>query len=346
MESACAAFAYNRAMPHDTVDLNLLRVFEAIARERSVTAAASVLGLSQPAVSNALARLRKRVGDPLFTRTPEGMQPTALAKEVAGPIRQALGLIDATLDRDRGFDPAVSDRTFRVHMSDIGEMVFLPPLMERLGLEAPQVRIETAALPEAEIADALASGGLDVAIGFLPGLGAPLRSSALFRDRYLVLVRRDHPRIGERLTRRAFAEARHCLVQSIGSGHAVIEEALRAHGLERRIALRVRHFTVVPMILARTDLVVSVPSQVAPVFAGLGRFRALPLPVAVAPAEVRLYWHERASVDPGNRWLRGVMTALFRLQGSGAGSPGEAAGDGPPSSAPRGPARRSRAARG
>lgn len=292
------------------LDLNLLRTFDAVLRERSVTGAGAAVGLTQPAVSNALARLRKLFGDPLFVRTAQGMQPTPLAQEIAVPIRQALALIDATIARDRGFDPATSARTFRFYMSDIGEMVFLPPLLEQVRTQAPNVRIETRTLGQDVLPDALLAGEIDFGVGFLPSLGPPLRDTPLFRDPYMALVRADHPRIGKHLSRREFAEASHALVQSIGSGHRVVEEALRAQDLERRIVLRVPHFTVVPMILARTDLVVSVPARIAKLFESTGGFRALPLPVPVAQADVRIYWHERFERDPGSRWMRELVVAL------------------------------------
>ncbi|MEO7404683.1 MAG: LysR family transcriptional regulator [Burkholderiales bacterium] len=299
-------------MDFGDLDLNLLRVFDAVLRERSVTAAGTAMSLSQPAMSNALARLRRHFDDALLVRTAGGMQPTALAKELAPPIRQALALIESAVVRERGFDPTVSDRTFRFHMSDIGEMVFLPPILELAQREAPNVRMEVSAMAESALADAMAAGEIDLAMGFLPRLTGPIRATPLFSDPYFALVRADHPRIGARFTRAAFESASHCLVQSIGSGHGVIEEALRRHGLEQRIALRLPHFTVVPMILERTDLVVSVPARVARIFASMGRFRALPLPVPVPHAEVKLHWHERFDQDPGSRWLRERIIALHQ----------------------------------
>lgn len=299
------------------LDLNLLRTFDMVLKERSVTAAGAALGLTQPAVSNALGRLRKLFGDPLFVRTPEGMQPTPLAQEIAVPIRQALALIDATVARDRGFDPATSTRTFRFYMSDIGEMAFLPLLLERIRATAPGIRVETRTMEQGGLPDALLAGEIDFGVGFLPSLGPPLRDAPLFRDPYMALVRADHPRIGRTLSRREFAEASHALVQSIGSGHRVVEEALRAHDLERRIVLRVPHFTVVPMILARTDLVVSVPARIALLFQSTGAFRALPLPVPVPEADVRIYWHERFEQDPASRWMRELVVALHSVPPNG-----------------------------
>jgi DNA-binding transcriptional LysR family regulator len=293
------------------LDLNLLRVLDAVLRERSVTAAAARLGLTQPAVSNALARLRAAFDDPLFVRTASGMAPTPFARDLDDPVRQALALIESALAQRTGFDPLASTRSFRFYMSDLGEISFLPPLVERAQRLAPGVRLETVALDLQEIADALATGALDLAVGFLPGLAGAVRRRRLFRDRYVCLMRADHPRIGSRLTRKLFLEASHALVSSTGSGHRVVEEALERNGLTRRIALRVPHFTVVPMVLERTDLLLTLPARVARVYEAGGRFKSLPPPVPIPPADVGVHWHERFERDPGGRWLREQLVALF-----------------------------------
>jgi DNA-binding transcriptional LysR family regulator len=294
----------------DEVDLNLLRVFDAVARERQVTAAAARLGLTQPAVSNALGRLRGLFGDALFVRTPAGMDATPFARELAEPVRQALALLESALARGAGFDPATSARAFRFYMSDLGQIEFLPPLVERVRRAAPGVHLEAVALDPEAIGGALAAGAIDLAVGFLPGLEPPVRGRALFRDPYVCLMRADHPSIGARLTRRKFLEASHALVTYRG-GHRVIEEAIERAGIARRIALRVPHFTVVPMVLERTDLVLTLPARVARVFERRGRFKSLPPPVPIPPAEVALHWHERFEGDPGNRWLRALLIELF-----------------------------------
>ena len=297
------------------IDLNLLRVFDAVLRERGVTTAAARLGLTQPAVSNALARLRAVFGDALFVRTPSGMAPTPFARQLDDPVRQALALIESALAHGAGFDPATSSRVFRFYMSDLGEISFLPPLVERVRQLAPGVQLEASGLPLEDIGGALGSGALDVAVGFLPGLAAPVRRRRLFRDAYVCLMRTDHPRIGARLTRKLFEEASHALVSSAGSGHRVVEEALERNGLTRRIALRVPHFTVVPMVLERTDLLLTLPSRVARVYEEGGRFKSLPPPVPIPPADVGVHWHERFDRDPGNRWLRELILELFAENG-------------------------------
>jgi DNA-binding transcriptional LysR family regulator len=290
------------------VDLNLLRVFDAVLREHGVTAAAAGLGLTQPAVSNALARLRGLFGDPLFVRTPAGMDATPFARELAEPVRQALALLEAALAHGPGFDAASATRAFRFYISDLGQIEFLPPLIERVQRAAPGVRLEAVALDVEDLADALATGALDLAVGFLPALGPPVRRRALFRDPYLCLMRADHPT--KALTKRKFQEASHALVTYRG-GHRVVEEALERAGLARRIALRLPHFTVVPMVLERTDLLCTLPARVARVFERRGRLKSLVPPVAIPPADVAAHWHERFEADPGNRWLRELVIELF-----------------------------------
>ena len=290
------------------LDLNLLRVFDAVLQQRSVTAAAARLGLTQPAVSNALARLRALFGDALFVRTLAGMEATPLARGVAEPVRQALALLDSALAHGPGFDPGSATRAFRFYMSDLGQIEFLPPLIERAQRAAPGVRLEAVALEVEDIADALASGALDLAVGFLPGLGPPVRRRALFRDPYRCLMRADHPI--RTLTKRKFLGASHALVTYRG-GHRVVEEALERAGLARRIALRLPHFTVVPMVLERTDLICTLPARVARVFERRGKLKSLPPPVPIPVADVAVHWHERFETDQGNRWLREQIVQLF-----------------------------------
>jgi DNA-binding transcriptional LysR family regulator len=293
----------------EALDLNLLRVFDAVLQERAVTAAAARLDLTQPAVSNALARLRRLLADPLFVRTASGMEATPFARGIAEPVRQALALIETALAHGAGFDPATATRAFRFYMSDVGQVEFLPPLVERVQRIAPGVRLEAVAVDLEDIAAALGSGVLDVAVGFLPALGAPVARRALFRDPYLCLMRADHPI--QRLTKKTFLEASHALVTYRAGGHRVIEEALERAGVGRRIALRVPHFTVVPMVLERTDLILTLPARVARVYERIGGFKSLPPPIPIPQAEVAVYWHERFAADPGNGWLRQQLVELL-----------------------------------
>jgi DNA-binding transcriptional LysR family regulator len=298
-------------MDLNDLDLNLLNVFDAVLREKSVTRAGQRVGLSQPAMSNALARLRKLFGDPLFVRTPGGMNPTPCAQRLADPVRQALDLLALTLREQVGFDPATSNRTFRFHMSDISEVVFLPTLLERLKREAPGVRLEVAQYPVDRIRESLETGKIDIALGFMPEVGGDIAQRRLFRDRYVCLAREDHPVIRESLSAAQFRAVRHVLIASSGTGHEVVARMLAEQGLGDNIALRVPHFMVLPMILARTDLVCTVPWQLAQAFRAAGRFRAHEVPLAIPEFDVRLLWHQRFEQDPGNRWLREQLLDLF-----------------------------------
>ena len=292
------------------LDLNLLRAFDAVLREGSVTAAAERLGLSQPAMSNALARLRALLGDPLFVRTPGGMDPTPFARSSprrcgrrwrCSSPRWRTGRVSTR--RPRRAPSASTCRTSARSSS-------CRRCSSALQREAPGVRLEAVPLEDEDIGDALAAGALDLAVGFLPGLGPPVRRKPLFRDPYVCLMRADHPDVGKTLTKKKFLAASHALVSYKG-GHRVIEEALERAGLSRKIALRVPHFTVVPMILERTDLILILPAKVARVYERPGRFKFLPPPVPIPPADVEVHWHERFERDPGNRWLRETIMELF-----------------------------------
>jgi len=293
------------------LDLNLLRAFDAIATAGSVTVAGARIGLSQPAMSNALARLRELFGDPLFVRTPRGMRPTPFAQQLAQPVREALRLIQGALQQHAGFDPRSSANTFSFSMTDIGEMVFLPGLLERVKRDAPGVKIAVVRLPIKDVHAALEAGEIDLAVGFLPGLTTGVLRQPLFHEHYVCMMRADHPLAAAKIGAKQFRAAAHVLVSYAGTGHQVIEETFIKEGLDGRIAARVPDFLVVPMILERTDLIVTLPSRVAAVFARLGKFKVLKLPVDVPSFEVRLHWHQRFDQDPANRWLREVMAELY-----------------------------------
>lgn len=295
----------------EDIDLNLLPVFEAVLAEGSISRAAGRLGLSQPAVSNALARLRKATGDRLFVRQGNVMVPTPYAMELAGPLRQGLAGIRAALGAGRGFDPATAQRRFAIYLTDLGEAYFLPRLLARLNRSAPGVRLHTLPMPTGAAAEALGSGEVDLAIGNLPELGAGFFVQRLFRDRYICLVRKDHPAIGERITARQFAAASHAIVTPGGWGHGIIEKTLLTRGLEPRIALRLQNFLVLASIVAASDLVAIVPHSVGSQLSRDLDVRLLPLPIPIPTFDVRQCWQERFQDDPGHRWLRQQFVELF-----------------------------------
>jgi DNA-binding transcriptional LysR family regulator len=294
------------------LDLNLLRVFDAVYTHRNVSAAAAALSLSQPAVSNALKRLRGEFGDELFTRTPQGMEPTPLADRAAVTVGHALALLRDGLEPGQVFDPSRAQRTFTLIMSDIGEIVFLPALLQFLQGAAPGVRIEALTLPVKESRLAMESGAVDLAIGFLPDLKAGFYQQRVFEQKYVCMVRRDHPRIGETLSMKGFTEARHAVVNAQGTGHGIVETMFERAGLTPEVLVRLPHFLAVPMVVAATDLVVTVPQKLGEAFARVLPVRLLPHPLRIPVFQVNQYWHRRYHKDPANQWLRGHFTRLFR----------------------------------
>lgn len=294
-------------------DLNLLLVFEALFRQGSVTRAAAQVGLSQSAMSSALGRLRMQFGDPLFVKTRSGMLPTPRALELAPALTEALAMVRGAMDRRESFDPATSARSLRIYMTDVGETVLLPTLMTYLQERSPAMRLETAQLPAAELPLRMESGEVDLAVGYLPQLPEKIRRTRLFEEHYVCMTRSDHP-LGRKgpLTLKEFLGARHVLIASMGSGHQVLERTLAERGVHDNVALRVPHFVVVPLIIANTDLIVSVPSRVAGATARLMKSKVHPLPIPIPSFDVSVFWHERVENDGANRWLRAAMLELFR----------------------------------
>ena len=288
-------------------DLNLLRVFHAVYGARNVRRAAELVGLSQPAVSHSLTRLRLALKDPLFVRATGGVAPTAKADHFARFVEAALKTIDLALTETGAFDPAASERRFVMHMSDLGEGEFLPGLMEHLQQTAPRVRIEAMQLAPDDVLPAMEQARIDLAVGYLPQLHG-IEHQRLLEDRYVVLTRRGHPCAGELRSRKALSRLDFVLVNS----HAEPAKALHRLGLESRIRLAVPHFNVLPEILARCDLAAIVPQRPAMRFARQFELQLSDAPLGLPPLQVWLHWYWRVHNDPGHRWLRETMTRLYR----------------------------------
>jgi DNA-binding transcriptional LysR family regulator len=294
------------------VDLNLLVVLDVLLRLQSVTRAAAELGMSQPAISLALNKLRKTLGDPLFVRGSRGLSPTRRAESLAVPVRQVLDQIRNDVLRQPAFDPATTGRTFTFNMADVGELVFLPRLRAHLQAAAPGADLRTVSTPPAELAAALESGEVDLAVGYFPHLqGAVIYQQRLFSHSFVCMVRKNHPVFRTQMTKKQFLEARHVVVDQEGKSHELFEETLAAQGLARRVALRVPHFLAVPLLVAESDLVVTVPYAIGASFAKMADLKMLRPPIEVGLPEVKQHWHARFHHDQANRWLRGVVAELF-----------------------------------
>jgi DNA-binding transcriptional LysR family regulator len=294
----------------DTMDLNLLRLFDAVYRARNVSRAAEALGLTQPAASHGLGRLRLLLKDALFTRAPGGVAPTPRAERLAAAVQAALNTLEEALHEPDRFEPQASRKTFRIHMSDIGEGRFLPVLMARLGELAPGLRLETLPLAPGDIAAALDSGRIDFAFGFLPQVRDTQRRH-LLKDRYIVLLRKGHPFARGRRSSQALIEALQTLEYVAVRTHAETLRILQLLNLEERVRLTTEHFMVLPAIVRATDLAVVMPRNIARGFAEEGGYAIVEPAFPLRDFTVSLHWSRRFEADPANRWLREVITGLF-----------------------------------
>jgi DNA-binding transcriptional LysR family regulator len=296
------------------LDLNLLVVFNELIVERRVNAVAQSLGITQPAVSNALARLRRHLGDELFLRTSKGMEPTPFAARLAEPVAYALGMLQSALNHRASFDPATSSRTFVLAMTDIGEIYFLPPLMNLLARIAPNVGVSTVRNAAGNLKDEMEAGRVDLALGLLPDLKAGFFQRRLFRHRYVCLFRKGHPLDKHRMTLAEFSAADHVVVIAAGTGHSRVDAMLDDSGIRRRIRLRVPHFVAIGHILRETDLIATVPERFACRCAEPFGLNYVPHPAKLPEIAINQFWHARFHREPGNQWLRGVLSDQFSGQ--------------------------------
>lgn len=298
------------------IDLNLLVVFNRLLVERRVSKVAETLGVSQPAVSNSLAKLRRLFGDELFLRTPQGMEPTPYADQLAEPVGHALAMLHSGINQRSSFDAASSRRGVTIGMTDIGEIYFLPALIERLGREAPGITLSTVRNTSVHLRDEMESGKVDLAIGLLPHLKAGFFQRRLFTQRYVCLMRCGHRLDRKRITLADFRSAEHLVVVSAGTGHGKVDELLRRAGVARTVRLTIPHFVSVGHILQGSDLVATVPQRLADRLVEPFGLVQVPHPVKLPEVAINLFWHARYHRAPANQWLRGTVFDLFADAGA------------------------------
>ncbi|MBR9878099.1 MAG: LysR family transcriptional regulator [Gammaproteobacteria bacterium] len=291
------------------IDTNLLVVFDLIHRKRNLNRVAERLGITQPAVSHALKRLRTLLDDELFERTSSGLAPTPYANRLHPLVEDALSQLERGLNLARDFHPAASDRRFTVSMTDIGEIVFLPRLLEALEKAAPGVSLET--VRGHNLKRRMEDGEIDLAVGLIPQLGAGFYQRRLFTQRYVCLMRQGHPLAKGELTREAFLRARHVLIDAQGTGHESIANVLAEAGVPSPVCLRMPHFVTVPFVIASTDLVVTVTDKLAEATAERFGLVTRAHPLDFPPLPINLFWHRRFHQDPANQWLRSLVHELF-----------------------------------
>ncbi|MFS1526300.1 LysR family transcriptional regulator [Microbulbifer sp. 2304DJ12-6] len=283
------------------MDTNLFVVLEAIYSTRNLTRAAEQLHITQPAVSNALARLRRSLDNPLFIRGPSGMTPTPFTESIMPRVQQALSLLADSLNEHRHFNPAQAHKTLRLSMNDMVETVLLPRLLEKLEQQAPGVTVESFYVPRDQLAKELAANTLDFALDIPLATASQLKQQRLMQNRYLCMLRNEHPLANEAgLTLEQYLQLEHIHVSSRRTGPGLADIALNKLGRRRTIKLRVQHYRVAPLVVLRTDLALTVPASLASQYSA----RLFELPFEIPQMDWHLLWHKSLHDDPANRWLR------------------------------------------
>ncbi len=300
-----------------TLDLNLLRVFDAVMSERNLTRAANRLAMTQPAVSNALKRLRDSVGDELLIRTAHGVKPTPHADELWPAVRRALSDLEAAM-APQSFDVSTTQATFRMAMADATAALWLPSLVRSIERDAPRVNIRMVPLTTREPRPMLLRGDIDLAIGFFPGVVAqlagepdtPIRHELLYSGQYACVMRKHHPLAKKELTLDSYCEAKHLLVSFSGRAHGIVSDTLTQLGRERRILLTVNHFFTAGRVVANSDLLTVIPRHLIASTGMTGELIAKELPFDLPQVQVDMLWHERDARSPSHKWLREHVTTI------------------------------------
>jgi DNA-binding transcriptional LysR family regulator len=299
------------------IDWKSLLLLEALVTERNVSKVAKQFGMSQPAVSNSLARMRELFNDPLLMRTREGMLPTARAEQLLGPIRQARRVLEQTVTREAGFDPAKSERRFTVAATDYAEYVVMPRLTHWLSENAPGIHIELQPLKQKVPLPDLESGQLEIAIGYFNASHASLYQKHLFTEEFVCLIKAGSGRAKGPLTIQEYADMKHVLVAPWGGKAGLVDALLAKKGLARNVCVTTPHFLMAPWLVAESGYACTLPRGVANAHAQSLHLEILELPFTLPPLPFRQLWHERVHNDPGQVWLRSKIAELTTLNKGG-----------------------------
>jgi DNA-binding transcriptional LysR family regulator len=296
-----------------TFDLNLLPVLLAVHEHGSVSVAAQHLGMSQSAVSTALSKLRQKYADPLFHRVGHGMRATARTRALIEPLREAMTRVEHSFTSETVFNPRTTERTFTFAMSDVGEMVFMPKILRRVHQAAPRARFRSIASSPAKIGRSLETGEIDLAVGYFPDLREKsFREKHLFFHHFVCLLRADHPITASTLSMQQFLGLEHAVVYGAGRTNEIFERFLRSKKIHRRVVLETPHFMSLPPIIARSDLVVTVPHAVGMYVKGVHmNIRIAQPPMRTPKIDLKIHWHRNFQGDPKNKWLRELIASLF-----------------------------------
>jgi len=289
------------------VDLNLFVVFDAIYTEGNLTRAGEIIGITQPAVSNSLSRLRKIFDDPLFVRTADGMMPTPVAQNIIGPVRQALALIRSSVQESEHFSPLESEKRYRVSMTDLSQVIYLPFLFEKLKVLAPRVSLDCYHVRRRDMTTELASGNLDFAIDIPLTPDPQIRHAPLNSHPQVCVVRKDHPVVKDSLDLATYLDLSHIHVSSRRGGLGQADLALGKMGKKREVGLRTQHYLITPRIVAHTDMALTTPLLFAEYIERIYPVKYFNVPFNIPPLETHLYWHESTDRDQANTWMRELI---------------------------------------
>ena len=287
-------------------DMNLLTTFDAIYRHQSLSAAAIELGLTQPAVSAALKRLRVRFDNPIFVRTSHGMRPTPYADSMSGKITRALDIL-REVDQPDDFSPRTTTINFKVYINDIGMLLMMPQVLTYLSEHAPGSRLTIFDLRPDEVVPALDSGTIDLAVGYFLGMPNWAHQQSVRSTSYVCAVRGDHPQIKSSLSLEQFVNAKHGMYYTSGSPHSAVEEALARLDLKHDVMLRLPRFSALPFFISQSDHIMTIPEDLGVGFSKLINIKLFKPPLKLPNFEIRQYWHERYHADPANKWLRNII---------------------------------------
>ena len=289
-------------------DLNLFIAFDVIYTEKNLTKAGQVLGITQPAVSNALSRLRELFGDDLFIRTSKGMIPTPVANQIIKDVRSALSLIQNTISETEKFDPSIAEMTFKISIGDSSEYRLLPLLIKELAEIAPKIKVETYLTPRKDAPRELASGTIDFSIDPPVHSDPHLRHEKIYEEDYVMIVRKDHPILNlKEITIEDYLKLSHIHISNRKTGLGHVDMALYRLGLSRDISLRAQHFLVAPYIVEQSDLAITTTKG----FAVDRNLAWRELPFEIEPLILHLYWHEAKDSDPSTKWMKDLMLKTY-----------------------------------
>ncbi|WP_044531120.1 LysR family transcriptional regulator [Herbaspirillum sp. B65] len=293
-------------------DLNLLPIALAIFEERSVSAAARRLDMSQPAVSVALNKLRSALGDPLFVKTGSGMQPTPRAYTLIDPTREILQRVQAEVLASQQFTPATTTRRFVLALSDIGELMLLPRLLARLRDEAPHASVATVTMAPDDLVVALESGEVDLAIGYFPDLKKRnFFQQRLFSQDFVCLLRADHPLLAQKISLDHFLDMGHIVIKAEGRDEPMCERFLLRRKIRRRVVLSTSHCMAIPLLIASSDLIATVPRGFGEFVTRVSNVRLVEPGFEMPSLDLKQHWHRKYHKDGSNAWLRALTVAMF-----------------------------------